>query len=137
MCGFAQMAPPDLDPSSCGIPIFVKNTRVVVITWSPFRSILDCFLFSLSFMMCAHCRRHCEISSFGSILGFSFPPKISVLVGYDSIRFSRWRCVFFVRNLVPTSASCFCVATWWMVIYPSLTSSFKRKNRALCFVRKL
>ena len=50
MCGFVQMAPPDLDPSSYRIPVFVKNTHVAVIAWSPFRSILDYFLFSLSFL---------------------------------------------------------------------------------------
>ena len=45
------MAPPDLDPSCCRVPVFVQNTHVVVTTWSPFRSILDYFLFfSLSFL---------------------------------------------------------------------------------------
>ena len=96
MCGFAQMVPPDRDPSSYRIHVFTKNTNVIVITWSPFRSILDYFLFSLSFLdVCA------------------------------SIRLSRCRCVFFVTNLVLTSASYFCVSTWWMVTYPSLIPASK------------
>ena len=49
-CGFVQIIPPDLDPSCCRIPVFVKNTHVVVITRPPFRSILDYFFFSLSFI---------------------------------------------------------------------------------------
>ena len=49
-CSFVQVVPPDLDPSSCRIPVVVKNTHVVVITVSPIRSILDYGLFSLSFL---------------------------------------------------------------------------------------